>query len=145
MSDLTFYKGTVEDPFTPFSNGTEGMFWESRNCERCSKAWYPKDGNWPKESTIREYVRNGKYCKLQYWLHIGWIEGCIPTEIAQQIGVDESKGGLKDCMLYSDNEDDGYKPPKRPKPDNTPDNQLTMPFYLQEIGITEVKQKEVLV
>ncbi len=28
--------------------------------------------------------------------------------------------------MFSDNEDGGYKPPKKPKPDNTPDNQLLL-------------------
>ena len=108
-----YYTGTIEEPFTPFSNGTEAMIWESGNCERCSKAWYPKDGNWPKESTIRNYVQCGKYCKLQYWLHIGYIEGAIPMNVAKQIGIDEKSGGLKDCMFFSDNDNDGYKPPKK--------------------------------
>lgn len=130
-----FYTGTIEEPFRPFSNGTEAMIWESENCECCSKAWYPKDANWPKESTIRQYVRIGKYCKLQYWLHIGWIEGAIPKEIAKQIGLTE-KGRLKSqCMFWSDKDDDGFKYPKKPKPDPTADNQLTMPFILDEIGV----------
>lgn len=136
-----YYTGKIEEPFTPFSNGTEAMIWESENCERCSKAWFPKDGNWPKESTIREYVRIGKYCKFQYWMHIGWIEGSIPKSIAEQMVSNIDALHFQDCIHFSDNEDDGYKPPKPPRPDRTPPNQLVMPFYLQEIGVKEISKE----
>jgi hypothetical protein len=140
-----FFNGKIDEPFTPFSNGTQAMIWQDNNCDRCVKAWHP-DGEkgYPKEKTIQSYVRCGKYCKLQYWIDIGWIEGSIPLEIAKQIGLDENELLRDQCMFYSDNEDDGYKPPKRPKPDNTPDAQLTMPFYLEEIGITESEKLELI-
>src|SRR6185436_2863733 len=135
---MKFYNGKIENPFVPFSNGTSAMMWQDENCNQCVKAFYPDEKNgWPKESTIKQYVRCGKYCKLQYWLDIGWVEGSIPMEIAQQIGLNED-GRLKvSCMFFSDNDDDKYQPPKRPKTDPTSDNQLTMPFLLQEIGIKE--------
>ena len=28
--------------------------------------------------------------------------------------------------MFSDNDDDGYKPRKRPRPDDTPDNQILL-------------------
>lgn len=127
-----------EKQMAPFSNGTEAMMWYDANCSRCTKAYFPaKDGDWPKDSTMKQYVSCGKECKLKYHIDWGFVTGEIPQEIAQQIGEDEY--GLKQtCLLFSDNEDDGYKPPKRPRPDNTPPNQLLMPFYLQEIGIKEL-------
>lgn len=119
----------------PFSNGTEAMMWLDHNCDRCVKAFHPdmKKG-WPSEKTLKEYVRIGKYCKLQYDLDIAHITSEIPIETAIQIGMEEC--GLKEqCMFYSDNENDGFNYPKQPKPDNTPNNQLVMPFILDEITI----------
>lgn len=137
---MKFYTGKIEEPFTPFSNGTEAMIWTDHNCDQCTKAWHPGKEGHPKESTMQHYVRIGKYCKLQYWLDIGWIEGSIPMEIAQQIGLKED-GRLKpQCMFFSDNDDDGYKPPKQPKGDPTPENQLTMPFIFDELEITKVTE-----
>jgi hypothetical protein len=141
-----FYNGTIEDPFRPFSNGTEAMMWLDGNCDRCVKAFHPnQDKGFPKkESTMQKYVTCGKYCKLQYWIDIGFIEGTIPMEIAKQIGLDEN-GHLKEqCMFFSDNDNDGFKYPKRTPPDNTPNNQLVMPFILDEIGVNEVKQLEMV-
>jgi hypothetical protein len=136
VSDLKFYNGKIENPFRPFSNGTDAMIWEGNNCDRCTKAWH-SNGNWPKEETIKQYVRCGKYCRLQYWIHIGWIEGTIPKEIAEQIGIQEDGRIMRQCKHFSDNDDDGYKPPKKIPPDNTPGNQLTMPFIFEELNIKE--------
>lgn len=131
---LEFYKGAIDNPFYPFSNGTEAMCWYGSNCDRCVKAWHPDlNKSYPTEKTVQSYVRSGKYCKLQYWIDIGFIEGSIPDEIAQQIGKGEY--GLKSsCMFFSDNDNDGYKAPKRPKPE--PPNQMVMPFILDELGIS---------
>jgi hypothetical protein len=120
--------------FRPFSNGTEYMIWDDENCSRCVKAFRPKEGMWPSEKTLKQYVSIGKYCKLQYDLDMATITGTIPMATAQQIGLHEQGYGLKSqCMFFSDNEDDGFKYPKRPRPDNTPDNQLVMPFYNEEL------------
>jgi hypothetical protein len=139
---IKFFKGKIENPITPFSNGTEAMMWMDENCDHCTKAFHvDEEKGWPKESTLKEYVRCGKYCKFQYWIDISFIEAAIPKEIAEGMGYTEEKRFPRNCLHYSDNEDDGYKPPKRPKPDNTPDNQLLMPFFLQEIGIKEVEKE----
>lgn len=122
-----------EKYFTPFSNGTEHMMWYDENCSRCVKSWHAKDGMWPSEKTLKEYVRLGKYCKLQYYLDLIVIKGAIPMDIAKQIGVGEQWGLKEQCMFFSDNEDDGFKYPKKPRPDNTPDNQLVMPFCNEDI------------
>jgi hypothetical protein len=98
---------------TPFSNGTEVMCWMDQNCDRCVKAFHVKNGNWPSERTLKEYVRIGKYCKLQYHLDIAHITSEIPVEIADQIGYNEWGGLKSQCMFFSDNEDDGFKYPPR--------------------------------
>ncbi len=127
------YNGKIKKPYTPFSNGTQAMNWYCNNCDKCTKSWHPDQNKpYPKESTIANYVSQGKYCKLQYWIDLGFILGEIPLEIAEQIGF-TSKSYSGSCMMFSDNEDDGYKPPKRPRPDNTPDNQLVLPFLTNEI------------
>lgn len=118
--------------FRPFSNGTSAMIWYSENCETCKKAYFPKDGEYPPDKTMKQYCSTGRECKLKYALDFAFITGEIPMNVAEQIGIED--GGLKEtCMFWSDNEDDGFKPPKRPKPDRTPDNQLVMPFALDEI------------
>ncbi|MBD1398138.1 hypothetical protein H9Q13_13265 [Pontibacter sp. JH31] len=81
---------------------------------------------------MRKYCSLGKECKLKYQLDLAFITGELPVAIADQIG--RSTYGLKDCMKFSDNPNDGYKPPKRPAPDNTPDNQMVLPFAWQEIA-----------
>ncbi len=136
---MKFCTGKIENPFTPFSNGTEAMQWYGENCDRCVKAYHPDpETGWAKEATLKNYVRCGKYCKLQYWMDVGFIEGTIPDEIAVQIGKGENYGLKQTCMFFSDNDNDGYKPPKRPKPE--PPNQMVMPFILDELGININKE-----
>lgn len=117
---------------SPFSNGTEAMTWCGNNCDRCTKAYHPKDDNWPSDKTIRQYISIGKECKFKYHIDLGFITGEIPLDIAKQMGYTEDKVWFPDCIHFSDNEDDGYKPKKRPAPDNTPDNQMVMPFCIEE-------------
>ena len=116
---------------TPFSNGTEAMDWMDQNCDRCVKAYKPlKEGEWPSFKTMQTYCSIGKECKLKLHIDIGFITSEVPVDICKQIGMDEV-GRLKNCMHFSDNEDDGFKPNPRPKPDNTPDNQMVMPFIIE--------------
>lgn len=133
--------------FTPFSNGTEAMIWYAHNCDRCVKAYRPKDpNNWPKDETMRQYISCGKECKFKYHLDWGHITGEIPMRIAEEMGYTEEKCVFpSNCMYFSDSDDDRYKAPKRPKPDNTPPNQMVMPFMFQELGIQEHKPKEMAV
>jgi len=115
----------------PFSNGTEAMNWMESNCNRCTKAYFPKEGNWPSEKTLKQYVRIGKYCKLQYHLDMGYLLGHIPSDIAQQIGMDEV-GRMKHCMFFSDDDNDRFRYPPHNPDDDIPGNQLVMPFIFQE-------------
>lgn len=128
-----------KEMITPFSNGSEAMDWVGNNCDRCIRAYKPtKEGEWPSDKTMRQYCSTGKECKLKYHIDIGFITGEIPLQIGEQIGFrDEHKNCLKQtCLLYSDNEDDGFKPKPRPKPD-WPLNQMVMPFIIEE----SLKQK----
>lgn len=131
-----------KEQITPFSNGTEAMMWYDHNCERCSKAYFPEDGEYPKDSTMKQYISIGKECKCKYFIDWGFITSEIPLNIAEQMGYTEEKGFPWRCVLFSDKDDDRYKPPKRPRPDDTPPNQLVMPFYLQELGIQEISSME---
>ena len=125
--------------YIPFSNGTEAMNWYENNCENCVKAYFPKeDRDYPNDKTMKKYIKSGKECKLKYAIDFGFVSGDIPDEVAILIGK-RGEMGLKDsCMLFSDNDDDGYKPPEPPEPpDNTPENQLVMPFEVNRILETE--------
>jgi len=112
--------------FTPFSNGTDAMCWYAENCEKCVKAYFPKDGIYPSDKTMKNYCSIGKECKLKYYIDWGFVSGEIPDKIAEQIGKDKDYGLKQTCLMFSDDEDDGYKPPKRPKKDPTPDNQILL-------------------
>lgn len=129
----------MDSRITPFSNGTEFMMWLENNCSNCTKSWFPKDGEWPKESTLKSYVSCGKYCKMQYHIDLSVIDGSMPLHIAQLIGYNGTFPSQ--CMMYSDNKDDGFKYPKRPKGDDSPDNQFVMPFLVDEI-VGEIKTAE---
>jgi len=119
---------------TPFSNGTSAMMWMENNCDRCVKAYRPKvEGNWPSFDTMKQYCSIGKECKLKLHIDIGFISSEVPKEIIDQIGRNENGWISDQCMLFSDNEDDGYKPKKRPKPDGSGPNQMIMPFSIEEI------------
>lgn len=119
---------------SPFSNGSEAMDWVDNNCNRCVKAYRPKvEGDFPSFKTMQQYCSIGKECKLKFHIDMGFITGEIPVHIGEQIGFsDEHKNSLKQtCLLYSDNDDDGYKPKPRPKPDG-PLNQMVMPFIIEQ-------------
>lgn len=119
---------------TPFSNGTEAMMWLDNNCDRCVKAYKPKaDGEWPSFKTMKQYCSIGKECKLKLHIDIGFITSDVPVEIIDQVGRDERGFIAEQCRFYSDNEDDGYKPKKRPRPDGTGPNQMVMPFSIEGI------------
>ena len=130
------------EKFTPFSNGTSAMIWYSNNCETCKRAYFPKDGEYPSDRTMRQYCSIGKECKLKYAIDFSFITGEIYLDVAKQIGINEF-GSLKEsCMMWSDNEDDGFKYPKKPTPNKTPDNQIMLFTVFDEIinnSIVEVE------
>lgn len=117
-----------EEEVVPFSNGTEAMRYYEHNCDRCVKAWFPRDyDNWPKEETMRRYVKEGRYCKFQWHIDYGFITGVIPESTAVSIGIKPDHSF--DCRFFSDDNDDRWHPHKRPK--YPPANQLdlfTVPF-----------------
>ncbi len=144
---------TDNRPVSPFSNGTEAMIWTSHNCDICKRAWHPKNGEFPSEKTLKHYVSIGKYCRLQYFMDLAHIDGLLPLGIAKEIGVSRlayydkpREHGfcdlLSQCLKFSDDDNDEFHYPKRPRPDAP--NQLTMPFIIDEIGFVEkeIKQSE---
>ena len=69
-----------ENPFlrdtevTPFSNGSDAMYWQSSNCHKCI--------NYESES----YKEEESKCKLAFHLDTGYIVGFIPLWVAKEIG-----------------------------------------------------------
>lgn len=132
--------------FRPFSNGTSAMFWYGENCETCKKAFFPNNGEYPSDRTMKQYCSIGKECKLKYALDFAFITGEITLDIAKQIGIDKD-GGLKEsCMMWSDDKDDGFKYPKKPTPKHTPDNQIMLFTEFDELVnnqaiLTELKSR----
>lgn len=120
----------------PFSNGTEGMMWYDDNCCTCKKAWHSKDGNYPKEETLKAYVRQGKYCKLQYDLDLAFIISEIPESTADQIGTEYKSDKCctlkQTCMMWSEKGDGDERKPRKPRDPSGP-NQLSLPIALIDI------------
>jgi len=67
------------------SNGTEGMMWYSHNCDRCAKAYHPKDGEYPSDKTMKRYCSIGKECKLKYALDWAHVTGTISERNSRSI------------------------------------------------------------
>jgi len=124
-------KSMAKEMEAPFYCGTQAADWYCNNCDRCVKGHKPADGQYPKESTMRKYISIGKECKLKYAIDIGFITGEVEKKIVDQIGRNEHGHIAQTCMLFSDNEDDGYKPKPRPKPDKGGPNQMVMPFIIE--------------
>lgn len=96
----------------PFSNGSEAMSWYDSNCERCTRAYFPKDGNYPTDQTMKQYCATGKECKMKYDIDFSFITGEIPLETAKNIGM-EGETFPSRCKMFSDDLNDKYKPVKR--------------------------------
>ena len=123
----------------PFSSGTEGMNWYANNCSECKRAYLPKDGNYPSDKTMRNYVSCGKECKMKFAIDYGFITGEVDSEIIDLIGRNEHGWIAQSCRFFSDDDNDRYKAPKRPRPDAP--NQMVMPFILDEIGLPDRKKE----
>lgn len=66
-----------EKRIVPFSNGTEYMDWQDRNCWRCTKAWTEEMGGDPGP------------CDIDNALGVeGQVTGDIPLAIAHRAGWD---------------------------------------------------------
>jgi hypothetical protein len=125
---------------TPFSNGTEGMMWYDSNCDRCVKAYCPKEGkDLPDFEATQKLVNLGRECKLKFALDLSHITGEITEDIAKQIGYKD--GMPQQCLFFSDNEDDGWKPaPKKPI---IPDPRQLNAFPLDTSNIPIEKKVEI--
>ena len=103
--------------FRPFLHGTEAQQWQRFNCEKCVRAWFPDpDKPTPSDKAIREYVRIGKYCRLQYYIDMGYVSGVIPEDVADQIGRAGNGGLNKSCNHFSDDKRDRFKYPSAVPP-----------------------------
>lgn len=125
---------TKTESISPFSNGTEAMCWLDQNCDNCVKAYVPKNPElgMPDFDTTQRLVNLGRECRLKFAIDLGFITGEIPLEVASVIGYTEEKGFPEQCMMFSDNDDDGYKPNPR-KPKDEPPSQFCLPFAINEI------------
>lgn len=121
----------TKDHMIPFSSGTQACGWMSRNCDCCVKAFKPNNGEPPDFDATQKLVNLGRECKHKFKIDWGFISGEVPIETSLAIGGTE-KDFPKKCILWSDDSNDGYKPTPR-KPKDAPDNQLCMPFGINEI------------
>lgn len=108
-----------------FSSGTEFMMWYANNCDQCKRAWFPKDMEWPSEETTRQYMNCGKYCPIQHYIDLGQLYGYIPEDIAVIAGW-KGNTAPQQCRFFSDDDNDRFKYPSKPKP--VPKNQLSLTF-----------------
>ena len=121
-----------EPMIVPFSNGTEAMDWYDRNCENCKHAYLPKDGEYPRDKTMRQYVRDGRECPMKYALDWAFVSSELPLEMARRMGY--TSGPMPHtCLKWSDRGNGGNPPgPKRPAP--IAPNQMSMNFEFSEIA-----------
>lgn len=123
----------------PFSNGTEFMMWLDSNCDQCVKSYKPTNGQMPDYKTTQRLVNLGMECKLKLAIDFSAITGEVSEDIARQVGWTPEKHWPEACMMFSDDENDGWKPaPKKPK--DAPDCQMCLPFAINEIVMTEEKE-----
>ena len=139
---MTISELSKDEKETPFSNGTGAMIWYGQNCENCKRAYFPKNGEWPKEKTLEGYVSCGKYCILQYFIDYGFVTSEVPKTVIDVIGRDKNGYISEQCRMFSDDDNDRYKHPKKPRPDAP--NQMVMPFLLNELLEVNPKVKEVV-
>jgi hypothetical protein len=71
----------------PFSNGTEAMMWQERNCLKCEI--------YECKSQTEEEAR----CIPAFYIDMGFLTGVIPTEITKKIFVIDQNSGK---IIYSD-------------------------------------------
>lgn len=128
---------------TPFSNGTEFMYWLDENCDRCVKAFRPAKGkDMPDYDTTQKLVNLGRECKIKFAVDVATgLDIPIPEDVARLEGWTPETGWKWNCMLYSDNDDDGWKPAPR-KPKDAPDCQLCLPLEINAIALTKEPTKE---
>lgn len=99
------------------------------------KSFKSKSENGPPDfAATKRLVNLGMECKMKFHIDLGFVTGEVPIETAKLVGWTEENGWPSDCMMYSDDRDDGWKPPPR-KPKEPPDNQLCFPFLINEISL----------
>jgi len=119
---------------TPFSCGTEAMDWLCNNCEQCKRAYKPKPGEeeYPDFDETKKLVEQGKECKLKFDLDFAFVTGEMPEETAKQIGYKNGRLSWS-CMMMIDDDGRGFNYDDIKPIDDIPDNQLCLPFAMDEI------------
>jgi hypothetical protein len=136
------------EKITPFSTGTGHAEWQDSNCDCCKKCYQPpvKNGDitWPKDKTMRQYVRDGRECEMKYSLDMAWIDGTMPLEMALKVGYDPDGNYPRwpqRCKEWVDRGNGGNpRGPRRPKP--IPDNQMVLGFEFSAIAQNHTPIKE---
>lgn len=131
---------------TPFSCGSEAFDWLSNNCEQCKKAYRPRTGEpyLPDFDETKQLVEQGRECKLKFDIDFAFLSGKIPLETAQQIGYKD--GSLnQSCMMMIDNNRFGFDGDDIKPIDDIPDNQLCLPFAMDEIINSNVGQEKLII
>ena len=77
FKEITFNRKTGKCIMEIFSNGTEAMQWQYRNCLSCSK--YNND--W--------LTKEGCRCEINYYIECGFGSGEIPQGILDRMGGNE--------------------------------------------------------
>lgn len=129
----------------PFSCGTQAMDWQYHNCDQCKRAYKPKKGELPDFEETEKLVAQGRECKMKLHLDFGFVIGEIPEDIGKQIGLNEA-GGLKEsCMMFIEDNGRGWEGEEEQKPvDIIPDNQLCLPFLMDEIINSNCEQEKII-
>lgn len=105
--------------FSPFSNGTEALFWLDRNCYQCQRSIQDRLGakvaNWD-DSQFQAAVRKGTECGAKYALDCGFITGILHPEISVWMGGTAERLCAK-CSRFTDN------------PEDAPENTLLLSIF----------------
>ena len=118
---------TAIQQIEPFSSGTDAMCWLDRNCDRCVRAYKPKDWNNPPDfAASKKLVNLGLECKMKLAIDFGFISGEVPIDIAQLVGWNEEDGWPSGCAMFSDDEKERPKRRGKSKPKPPPENQTAL-------------------
>lgn len=88
---------------TPFANGSEATNYMAFHCDKCSRAYRPKEGEeLPGIDETKQLIALGKECRMKAYLDLGFITGEIPLEIANEIGYENER--LESCKKFTTEE-----------------------------------------
>lgn len=120
------------------------MRWYDQNCGQCTRAMHMKE--MPDFDVTQKMVNLGRECRLKFALEIGVGGGTgeIADDVAAVIGTGPNGCGLKEtCMMFSDKEDDRWRPPNNRKPPPEDQRQFML-FSVSDEEETKVEKRELI-